>query len=145
MKTSTLIVAYLRLIAGFFLICAISAALLWAILPSPTKAVAVEVPELVAARIRVDAELAAARGRVEAEQAAARERGDAAVRKAVTGAIGVLVFYFLPAITAAIRQRQPAAIFILNLFLGWTVLGWIIALIWAATNERQVHYVETDD
>jgi hypothetical protein len=62
-----------------------------------------------------------------------------------TAAIGVLVFYFIPAITAAIRQRQPVAIFILNLFLGWTVLGWIIALIWAATNERQVHYIETDD
>jgi hypothetical protein len=43
------------------------------------------------------------------------------------------VIYFLPAIVAG-RRRHPngAAIFLLNLFLGWTILGWVMALVWAA-------------
>ena len=40
--------------------------------------------------------------------------------------------YFLPSITASgHRHRYANAIFVLNLTLGWTVLGWIGALIWA--------------
>jgi len=55
--------------------------------------------------------------------------------------IGVLVViffsYFLPAIVAAIRKKTNAnAIFILNLFLGWTLLGWVIALIWAVKTDQ---------
>jgi Superinfection immunity protein len=45
-----------------------------------------------------------------------------------------LVIYFLPAIVARARKhRNDLAIFMLNLLLGWTVLGWIGALIWACT------------
>jgi hypothetical protein len=44
------------------------------------------------------------------------------------------VFYFLPSIVAfARRHHNGLAIFILNLFLGWSVLGWIIALVWSCT------------
>jgi len=44
----------------------------------------------------------------------------------------LLPLYFLPAIVAASRNNHnTAAIFVLNLFLGWTFLGWVIALIWA--------------
>ena len=40
--------------------------------------------------------------------------------------------YLLPGIVAmAGGKRGAAGIFILNLLLGWTILGWIIALIWA--------------
>jgi len=46
-------------------------------------------------------------------------------------------FYFLPYIVAVIRKKNNAsAIFILNLFLGWTLLGWVIALIWAVMNDK---------
>lgn len=46
-------------------------------------------------------------------------------------AIGV---YFLPAFVASARGHQNAsAIFVLNLFLGWTFLGWIGALVWSMT------------
>lgn len=48
--------------------------------------------------------------------------------------IGVLCFavYFFPSIVAQVRKhRQLTAITVLNLFLGWTVLGWVIALVWA--------------
>lgn len=42
--------------------------------------------------------------------------------------------YFLPAIIAASREHhQGGSIFVLNLFLGWTVLGWVIALIWSVS------------
>ncbi|WP_174299560.1 superinfection immunity protein [Caulobacter sp. S45] len=40
--------------------------------------------------------------------------------------------YFVPTIVAFRRKdRQRTAIFILNLFLGWTLIGWVGALVWA--------------
>ena len=42
------------------------------------------------------------------------------------------VLYFLPSIIALARsKRDVVAILLLNFFLGWTAIGWIIALIWA--------------
>ncbi|MCJ2067055.1 TonB family protein [Methylobacterium sp. J-088] len=50
-----------------------------------------------------------------------------------------LIVYFIPAIVAYTRaNRQSKAIFILNLLLGWTALGWIAALVWAFTNSTVV-------
>ena len=47
----------------------------------------------------------------------------------------VALLYLLPAIIGFCRNhRQRFAIAILNVLLGWTVLGWIVALIWSATN-----------
>lgn len=45
-----------------------------------------------------------------------------------------LVLYLIPALVAY-RRRHPnaAAIVLLNVLLGWTVLGWAAALVWAAT------------
>ncbi len=44
----------------------------------------------------------------------------------------LLGFYFLPSIVASRRNHSNArSIFILNFFLGWTFLGWVVALIWA--------------
>jgi hypothetical protein len=46
------------------------------------------------------------------------------------------VMYFLPAIIALARnKRDTVAILLLNIFLGWTVIGWIVALVWAAKND----------
>jgi len=46
------------------------------------------------------------------------------------------VMYFLPSIVALARsKRDLMAIFLLNLFLGWSVIGWIVALVWAAKND----------
>ena len=45
-----------------------------------------------------------------------------------------LVFYFLPTIIALMRrQRNSLAIFLLNFFLGWTFIGWVVALVWSVT------------
>jgi hypothetical protein len=42
------------------------------------------------------------------------------------------VLYFLPAIIAFARSKRDAvSIMVLNLFLGWTMIGWVIALVWA--------------
>jgi pheromone shutdown protein TraB len=48
----------------------------------------------------------------------------------------LLVLYFIPSFVAEHNKKaNSTAIFVLNLFLGWTFIGWIIALIWATTKE----------
>lgn len=40
--------------------------------------------------------------------------------------------YFLPTIIAVLRKHKNAlGIGLLNLFLGWTMLGWVGALVWS--------------
>ena len=42
------------------------------------------------------------------------------------------VMYFLPTLIAAIRsKRDVLTIFLVNFFLGWSVIGWIVCLVWA--------------
>jgi hypothetical protein len=42
------------------------------------------------------------------------------------------VMYFLPTILAFARnKRDTTAILLLNIFLGWTMIGWVVALVWA--------------
>lgn len=49
--------------------------------------------------------------------------------------IGVLL-YFLPTIIGFARKKRNApAIFILNFFGGWSGIGWIIAIVWAFTED----------
>lgn len=51
----------------------------------------------------------------------------------------VLGLYFLPFIVAlCLSKRNKAGIFILNLFLGWTLLGWVGALVWAVCEQRKL-------
>lgn len=46
----------------------------------------------------------------------------------------LLVSYFLPFFVALLRGHQNTVkIFLLTLFSGWTLIGWIIALVWALT------------
>jgi hypothetical protein len=43
-----------------------------------------------------------------------------------------IALYFLPTLIAALRNhKNKLAVFLLNLLLGWTGLGWIGALIWS--------------
>jgi Superinfection immunity protein len=58
----------------------------------------------------------------------------------MAGLIGVAV-YFLPSLVAAARQTHNATgIFLLNLFLGWTGIGWIIALLLAICSSPRYYY-----
>jgi len=46
----------------------------------------------------------------------------------------ILLMYFIPTMVASNgKHKNTKAIFVLNLFLGWTFLGWIFALVWACT------------
>ncbi len=50
----------------------------------------------------------------------------------VVGIVLLAVLYLLPVILAySLGSAHTKGILILNLALGWTVLGWLIALIWA--------------
>jgi len=43
-----------------------------------------------------------------------------------------LVLYFMPSIVAKRRKHpQTKSIFLFNLVLGWSVLGWLFFMIWA--------------
>jgi hypothetical protein len=58
--------------------------------------------------------------------------GDATAGFVILAAL--LFFYLLPTFVAWRRgHHQAPAIFVLNLAFGWTVIGWIGAMIWANT------------
>jgi len=43
-----------------------------------------------------------------------------------------IALYLLPTMIADVRGHpHPIAIFVLNVLLGWTVLGWLAALVWS--------------
>lgn len=44
--------------------------------------------------------------------------------------------YFLPT-AVGWNKRNSMAILALNLFLGWTFIGWVIALVWALTKDSE--------
>jgi hypothetical protein len=49
------------------------------------------------------------------------------------------LFYFLPFAIAFNKKRaNTGAIFALNLFLGWSLIGWVVALVWALKEEQMV-------
>ena len=51
--------------------------------------------------------------------------------------------YWLPTIIAVVRQNHSAlGVAMLNFFLGWTVIGWIMALVWALAAGPQVIVIE---
>jgi Superinfection immunity protein len=48
-----------------------------------------------------------------------------------------LLLYLIPTLVAySCSHHQATAIFALNLLLGWTVLGWMISLVWGLTATR---------
>jgi hypothetical protein len=56
---------------------------------------------------------------------------------ALIALIIVAGLYFLPTIVAFNRNRHnKGAIFVLNLFLGWTVLGWVVSMVWAVSSSQ---------
>jgi Superinfection immunity protein len=58
------------------------------------------------------------------------------------GLATILFVYFLPALVARERtHHQVLAIFMLNLLLGWTLLGWVGALIWACTKPAETSHM----
>lgn len=52
----------------------------------------------------------------------------------------VACIYFLPAYVGR-KKRNADSITLLNLFLGWTLIGWVVALVWATSNEAPTKVV----
>lgn len=53
-------------------------------------------------------------------------------------AILFLFLYLLPTFVAAVRKHNNGiAISIVNIFLGWTFLGWVVSMAWAFTQNVQ--------
>lgn len=51
--------------------------------------------------------------------------------------IFAIFIYFVPSIVANnAKNRNTPSIFIFNLFLGWTFIGWALALVWAAYRDK---------
>jgi len=58
--------------------------------------------------------------------------------KEVTGMVGAILggfffvaaaLYFVPSIVAVLRHvPNTASVFVINLFLGWSFIGWVVAL-----------------
>jgi hypothetical protein len=52
-------------------------------------------------------------------------------------AIFALVLYFLPTIIALARKvTNQGSVVVINLFLGWTLIGWVVALAMACRTNR---------
>lgn len=49
-----------------------------------------------------------------------------------------LLIYFLPTIIALIGgSDRMGSVFMMNLFLGWTFIGWVWAFVWAVSPKQQ--------
>lgn len=49
----------------------------------------------------------------------------------------ILIGYFFPFIISLLTGNRRTSVFLINLFLGWTFLGWVWAIIWAFTSEAK--------
>ncbi len=57
----------------------------------------------------------------------------------IIGAIAGGYLYFLPGVIAGYKKHKyRTAITIINLFTGWTIVGWIGLLIWVLMPENQI-------
>ena len=52
--------------------------------------------------------------------------------------VAALIAYFTPTIVAKRRAiRQLAPVIVVNVFLGWTFVGWVVALAWAVSRDAE--------
>lgn len=50
----------------------------------------------------------------------------------------ILALYFVPTILAFVNKKDnKASIGALNFFLGWTFIGWVVALVWALSVDKK--------
>jgi hypothetical protein len=82
-------------------------------------------------------------GRAKVEEQRRREEEHAKQEQIqkIGGALGFILvvafglfFYFIPSIVGR-HKINAVAIFVFNLFLGWTFVGWVLALVWACTKD----------
>ena len=49
--------------------------------------------------------------------------------------IFAFAFYMLPSIIALAKRNRRTKVILFNIFLGWTIVMWIICLVWACKRE----------
>jgi len=62
-------------------------------------------------------------------------------RELLYGLLGIVILscYFLPSIVAFSRKHLNfMPIFLVNLFLGFTGIGWIVALVWSVSHQKKI-------
>ena len=53
-----------------------------------------------------------------------------------------LAAYFLPSLIAIVRKHHNVVPIVLtNAILGWTIIIWLVALIWAFTNQKATQVI----
>lgn len=58
----------------------------------------------------------------------------------------LLVLYLIPSVIAYRRwHKNFKPIFVLNIFLGWTFLGWLVCLVWSLSSNTQPNEVADKD
>ncbi len=64
----------------------------------------------------------------------------------IIGGLLGLAFYFLPSIIG-FKKNQPnkVSILLLNLFLGWSFIGWVVSLVWAVKKEQPVQVINNNN
>jgi len=51
--------------------------------------------------------------------------------------------YFVPTIIAFARKKSNrGAILVLNFILGWSLIGWVVSLVWSLSNDQQAIIVQ---
>jgi hypothetical protein len=61
---------------------------------------------------------------------------------AVFGLIFLVGLYFVPTIVAAVRKvPNVGSVIVINIFLGWSIIGWVVALAMAARSAPVPHQV----
>lgn len=50
------------------------------------------------------------------------------------------VLYFLPSILGR-KKNNFNSILILNILLGWTLIGWVVALVWAVSKDKKEIFI----
>jgi hypothetical protein len=56
-----------------------------------------------------------------------------------------IIIYLIPSIIGH-NKKHYVGIYVFNIFLGWTFLGWVIALVWAFTSpKKQEEWINTCD
>ena len=55
---------------------------------------------------------------------------DPDMREQLIRIVVFVLIYFLPTFISG-RHKNHTAIFVLNLLLGWTIIGWSVAMVWA--------------
>ena len=65
---------------------------------------------------------------------------------ALIGLIIQIALYFLPSVIALVRGKAQGTggVVLVNLFLGWTIAGWVLAFVWACSGETQAQIDKRD-